>query len=210
MTPQTLAVLVVRGIAPVLRDYLSGLLDRVAALETREATPGPVGPRGPEGIVGPRGLDGPEGPPGRDGRDGQFVQGEPGKDGLNGKDGRPGMDGLGFDNLEGVYDEYGRLTLRCVSGDRVKEWRVPGMVDRGVYKAGEVYLKGDGATFGGSFFIAQQETSDKPETSNAWRLAVKHGREGKQGTEGQKGLDGRHGRDGKDLTYLDPSTGRKY
>jgi hypothetical protein len=111
---------------------------------------------------------------------------------------KDGADGLGFDEMEPVYDEHGRLLLRFVRGDRVKEFRVPGIVDRGVYKSGERYLKGDGATFGGSFFIAQEETSDKPETSSAWRLAVKHGREGKPGPSGEKGLDGKPGRDGKD------------
>ncbi len=125
------------------------------------------------------------------------------------KDGRDGLDGVGFDDLELVEDDKGRPILRCVKGDKVREFRIDGAYC-GVWKAGESYLKGDRVTWSGSLFIARQDTTDKPETSAAWQLAVKHGKEGKPGPEGQKGIDGRHGRDGKDLTYLDPSTGRKY
>ncbi len=125
------------------------------------------------------------------------------------KDGRDGLDGVGFDDLELVEDDRGRPILRCVRGEKVREFRIDGAYC-GVWKAGDSYLKGDRVTWSGSLFIARQDTTDKPETSAAWQLAVKHGKEGKPGPEGQKGLDGRHGRDGKDLTYLDPSTGRKY
>jgi len=91
---------------------------------------------------------------------------------------------LGFDDLDGVYDECGRLSLRFVRGDVVKTWRVPGMVDRGVYREGDSYQKGDGVTFGGGFFIAQQDTTAKPEESlGGWRLAVKRGRDGKDGKD---------------------------
>lgn len=125
------------------------------------------------------------------------------------KDGRDGLDGVGFDDLELVEDDRGRPILRCVKGEKVREFRIDGAYC-GVWKSGDSYLKGDRVTWSGSLFIARQDTTDKPETSAAWQLAVKHGKEGKPGPEGQKGLDGRHGRDGKDLTYLDPSTGRKY
>ncbi len=125
------------------------------------------------------------------------------------KDGRDGLDGVGFDDLELVEDDRGRPILRCVRGEKIREFRIDGAYC-GVWKAGEAYLKGDKVTWGGSLFIARQDTTDKPETTAAWQLAVKHGKEGKPGPEGQKGLDGRHGRDGRDLTHLDPSTGRKY
>lgn len=56
---------------------------------------------------------------------------------------------------------------------------LPVVIDRGVYKQGEKYIRGDGVTFGGSWFIAQCDTEAKPEESQDWRLAVKRGRDGK-------------------------------
>jgi hypothetical protein len=100
------------------------------------------------------------------------------------RDGKDGADGLGFEDMEPVYDEHGRLSLKFVRGEHVKTFRVPGIVDRGVYRDGESYQKGDGATFGGGFFIAQQDTDSRPEeSSGAWRLAVKRGRDGRDGKD---------------------------
>lgn len=114
---------------------------------------------------------------------------------VNGKD---GADGLGFEELDAVYDEHGRLSLRFSRGAIVKTFRVPGIVDRGVYREGDAYEKGDGVTWGGSFWIAQKDTSAKPETNADWRLATKRGRDGKQGQPGPEGKSGLHGKDGKD------------
>jgi hypothetical protein len=53
-------------------------------------------------------------------------------------------------------------------------------LDRGVWREGASYAKGDGVTWGGSWFIAQADApTDKPEASDQWRLAVKRGRDGK-------------------------------
>jgi hypothetical protein len=113
----------------------------------------------------------------------------------DGKDGRDGKDGLGFDELELVEDETGRAVAKFVNGDRVKSIRLPGFVDRGVWRPEYAYVKGDGVTFGGSFFIAQtDQPSGKPEETPDWRLSVKRGRDGKNG---DKGLDGKPGKDGK-------------
>lgn len=147
--------------------------------------PGTVGVAGDKGEIGPPGERGPDGLPGRDGRDGlPGVQGEKGLDGkdgthgANGLNGKDGADGLGFDDMEPVYDEYGRLSFKFTRGDTVKYARIPGIVDRGVYREGESYEKGDGVTFGGAFHIAQQATFAKPGEAG-WRLAVKPGRDGK-------------------------------
>ena len=43
-------------------------------------------------------------------------------------------------------------------------------------------MPGDGTTWGGSFWIAQGETGEKPDTGKGWRLAVKKGRDGRDGT----------------------------
>jgi hypothetical protein len=112
-----------------------------------------------------------------DGKDG--AQGEPGRDGTNGKDGK---DGLGFDDMDLVETEKGTF-LRFMRGDQVKEFRLPIVIDRGVFKEGETYQKGDGVTWGGSFWIAQDETADKPDTGKGWRLAVKKGRDGRDGKD---------------------------
>jgi integrin beta 3 len=79
--------------------------------------------------------------------------------------------------------EDGRTVIvRFTRGDDTREfvWRFPVTIDRGVWREGQ-YAKGDSVTFGGSSWIAQRDTTDKPETSDAWRLAVKRGRDGKDG-----------------------------
>ena len=121
-----------------------------------------------DGIAAPR--------DGRDGRDGQK-----GEDGMAGKDGQDGRDGLGFDDLAVDYDGDRQVTFRFTQGDRVKEFPLvlPIVLDRGVYRPDQDYQKGDAVSFGGSLWIAQEVTQDKPETSAAWRLAVKRGRDGR-------------------------------
>lgn len=96
---------------------------------------------------------------------------------------RDGVDGFGFEDLN--VEQVGERGFRFVfaKGDRHKafEFALPVVIDRGVFKAGTKYAAGDGVTFGGSFWIAQAETTDKPENSKSWRLAVKRGRDGKDG-----------------------------
>ncbi len=105
------------------------------------------------------------------------VKGDPGKDGL---------DGLGFEDMTEELADDGRTIIRRYSrGDQVKEFRfaLSVVLDRGVFKDGTEYTAGDGTTSGGSFWIAQGTTKDKPGTSDAWRLAVKKGRDGKDGRD---------------------------
>jgi len=55
-----------------------------------------------------------------------------------------------------------------------------GLADRGIFKVGEEYRRGEWATHQGSLWICTVETtSDRPGTSAAWRLAVKSGRDGR-------------------------------
>ena len=114
---------------------------------------------------------------GRDGRDGQPGQpGDRGADGINGKDGR---DGLSLDDFDVTID--GRLLTLAVRGaDRVVERtiKLPIPLDRGVYRAGEAYEKGDVVTFGGSQWIATKDTTTKP-PGDDWRCQVQRGRDGK-------------------------------
>lgn len=171
---------------------------------------GQAGPVGPTGTQGEPGIQGKEGPQGRDGRDGlPGVQGEKGLDGKNGTDGKDGTDGVGFDNWQADFDGERTIKFSCGSGERLKEFSfvIPFMLDRGVWKAG-TYLKGDTVTFGGSSWVAQQETTEQPEKSKHWRLAVKRGRDGKDGKDGATGERGLQGRPGVDATQLGPNGGK--
>lgn len=98
---------------------------------------------------------------------------------VEGKDGDPG---LGFDDL--AVDQIGErsFVMRFTRGEQVKEFTLtmPVMLDRGVYRAGEAYQKGDCVTYGGSLWIAQRNTDAKPDGADSgWRLGVKRGRDGR-------------------------------
>lgn len=62
----------------------------------------------------------------------------------------------------------------------VTPFRMPVMIYREIWKEGE-YERGDVVTYGGSAWHCQQKTTDKPGTSSAWKLMVKHGNPGKDG-----------------------------
>jgi hypothetical protein len=165
--------------------------------------PGIQGEKGDPGQDGKDGSDGLVGKDGKDGKDGldavSFLVDQDGhlnvtmsngttkdlgpihgKDGATGKDGAngsDGQDGVGFDDMtcdvrdDGVY-------LVWEKGEVIKEARLPVPIDRGVWKEGS-YKRGESVTWGGSFWIAQEDTTEKPETGKGWRLAVKKGRDGK-------------------------------
>ena len=97
-----------------------------------------------------------------------------GKDGAPGRD---GQDGIGFEDMAFETDAHGRVIAKFQRGDVIKSARLPGIVDRGPFRAGDGYEKGDAVSYGGSLWIAQEPTCDKPEGSKAWRLAVKKGRD---------------------------------
>jgi Collagen triple helix repeat (20 copies) len=186
-----------------LQTANAALVARIADLEAKAPVAGPVGPQGepgvagevgPQGNVGIAGVDGKAGIDGRDGRDGidgkagaDGTAGVDGKDGAPGRDGQPGVpgregaDGLGFDDLDMEYDGERSFKFILRRGDRVKEFEfaAPILLDRGVWQQGN-YVKADGVTWRGSFWIAQRDTSSKPDDNNSgWRLAVKRGRDGK-------------------------------
>ena len=124
------------------------------------------------------------------------VPGPAGKDGTAGRDGKDGADGLGFDDLSTVQDDERSFTIKASRGDRVQvigTARFPVQIQQGVYVEGKSYTKGDVVTWGGSQFCCNEDTITKPETSKAWTLIVKRGRDGK---------------DGRDLTPAVVSVGR--
>lgn len=61
---------------------------------------------------------------------------------------------------------------------------IPAVIDKGIYNPESLYEKGDGVTWAGSYWIANDEPDHKPGTGDGWRLAVKKGRDGKDGING--------------------------
>jgi hypothetical protein len=94
---------------------------------------------------------------------------------------KDGRDGFGFDDMDVLYDGERTITLKFVRGELVKQFpfKLPVPIDRGVWKPGQKYERGDSVSFGGSTFIAQRDTDSKPETDDSFRLSVKRGRDGK-------------------------------
>ena len=108
------------------------------------------------------------------------IIGPPGKDGINGERGKDGADGLGFDDLQGEFDEAKGWVLRFARGEQVKEFAAPVPRDGGVYRPGTLYLKGQYVTAQGSLWLALTDTRDRPgDGSKSWRLIVKRGRDGR-------------------------------
>jgi hypothetical protein len=98
-------------------------------------------------------------------------------------DGKDGLDGTSPEDMAVELLPDGR-TVRFVfvKGEKEFAFQVPFPVvlDRGVFKEGTAYEHGDAVTFGGSLWIAQRATGEKPEGNNTgWRLAVKKGRDGR-------------------------------
>jgi integrin beta 3 len=155
-----------------------------------------------DGKDGRDGADGKDGEPGQAGKDGagiadlvidreghlvaSFTDGRMknlgrivGKDGADGKDGR---DGFSLEHFDTKWDGDRTLTLSFSDGqsEYSHELRMPFVIDRGVFVEGKSYEAGDGTTWGGSFWIAQRDTSARPDSADSgWRLAVKRGRDGK-------------------------------
>ena len=88
---------------------------------------------------------------------------------------KDGKDAVPIESLEITQDERD-ITIKL--GDVERTIRLDTILDRGVWEQ-RAYEKGDAVSYGGSLWIAQQNTEDAPGTSKAWRLAVKRGRDGK-------------------------------
>jgi integrin beta 3 len=183
---------------------------------------GEAGERGADGAPGRDGVDGKDGAPGPAGERGEKGEpGERGPQGERGEKGDPGRDGRDASDIsvvreivadqvaKGLAAAIGTMSLSSPDDGRtlVAEFRIgetivkgevvtAALLDQGVWRE-RAYLKGDGVSWGGSFFIAQRDTSAKPETSPDWRLAVKRGRDGKDGKPGEKGAKGDKGERGE-------------
>lgn len=99
------------------------------------------------------------------------TKGEPGTD---------GKDGFDLANFDIQLGNDGR-TLELLFEDETRKasasFTLPTMIYRGVW-SDAVYQKGDTVTYQGSLFVALEDTSQKPGTSD-WQLAAKRGRDGR-------------------------------
>lgn len=180
-------------------------MERMVAEHVQRAVAAmPVPNDGKDGAPGANGKDGAPGTDGQNGKDGRngldavkFFRDDRGhlivvksdgstddlgeyvgKDGAAGERGKDGIDGVGFDDMSCEVRDDG-VYLVWEKGDLVKEARLPIPMDKGVFKEGQSYRAGDGVTWAGSFWIAQEPTTDKPDSGKGWRLAIKKGRDGK-------------------------------
>jgi hypothetical protein len=106
-------------------------------------------------------------PPGRDGL--------PGRPGTPGEDGKDGRDGFSLESVSLEMKDGRTLVQKYRGGDRemVAEVVLEGMpIDTGIFSSTREYKKGDGATYGGSYWIRLTDGIGAP-PSDQWRLAVK-------------------------------------
>jgi integrin beta 3 len=185
---------------------LGSLAARLAELEARpleKGDPGATGEQGLAGAPGASGEPGPTGPPGPPGaagaRGADGAQGLPGAAGTRGEKGDTGRDGrdagdlalIGSYIVEQVKAEIASVferaaitsadlgrTLNAELAGKSHEIKTAIPLDAGVWTE-RPYVAGDTVSHGGSMFIAQQETTEKPGKSDHWRLAVKRGVDGR-------------------------------
>lgn len=96
---------------------------------------------------------------------------------------KDGKDGIGWDDMTVEHDGKRTVTLKWMKDtvEHSADIVFPCVLDVGFWRDGMEVEKGDGVTFGGSYWIAQEPTATKPEVGNpAWRLAVRKGRDGKR------------------------------
>lgn len=110
----------------------------------------------------------------------------------------------GIAELEIDHDDDRTFTAKARLSDgtvKKKSISLPVVIDKGVFEIEREYLTGDGVTWGGSFWICQEDyTKDRPGQGDGWRLAVKKGRDGRDGKDGidRTATVKTGGKDGKD------------
>lgn len=117
------------------------------------------------------------------------------KDGIDGKDGR---DALDLEDMDLTLDDDGFIHFTFKRGQIEKSFtkHLPTVSDKGVYKSDKKYLRQNGVTHNGCFWIAQIDNpSEAPGVGTQWRMAVKAGRNGKDGAKGDQGPQGTPGQD---------------
>jgi hypothetical protein len=60
-----------------------------------------------------------------------------------------------------------------------KDFTIPSMVYKDLFREGTIYAKGDVVTWAGHMWVCKQETDAKPVEGEVWRIAVKRGQDAK-------------------------------
>lgn len=109
-----------------------------------------------------------------------------------------GRDAIPLEGFDLSLDEDGRtLTVKMQAGETVieKSVKIAAVLDRGIFKHEGTYEKGDGVSYGGSFWIAKcdnpQGVPGSGETD--WRCSVKAGRPGRDLRENASTFDASKG-----------------
>jgi hypothetical protein len=153
-----------------VKNYIDAEL---AVLKSQTPIPGPQGPPGDKGTHGDIGERGEKGETGRDGRDAadltllkSYITEQV----------AAGLEAV-FKAMAISSPDNGR-TLRFAFGEMAHEIKTAIPIDAGVWVE-RSYATGDAVSHGGSLFIAQTDTSERPGKSDQWRLAVKRGNDGR-------------------------------
>lgn len=107
---------------------------------------------------------------------------------------KDGQDALSLENFDMVLGDDGRtVTVKMQAGETVieKSVKIAAVIDRDIFKTGGAYEKGDGVSYGGSFWIAKCDAPKGVPGSGEtdWRCAVKKGRDGKDLRENASTFD---------------------
>jgi hypothetical protein len=100
--------------------------------------------------------------------------------------GPPGPPGFRLEDFAASFDGERTLTLTCRAGDVVKsvDLVLPLPHYEGTYHAGAPYTAGAMVTWEGSLWLCREATSAKPlEGAKTWTLIVKRGRDGRDGKD---------------------------
>lgn len=111
---------------------------------------------------------------------------------------KDGQDALSLENFDiNLADDGRTVTVKMQAGETVieKSVKIAAVIDRGTFKHEGAYEKGDGASYGGSFWIANCDGPKGVPGSGEtdWRCAVKKGRDGKDLRENASTFDASKG-----------------
>ncbi|MNQ38820.1 hypothetical protein D3C85_524140 [compost metagenome] len=111
---------------------------------------------------------------------------------------KDGRDALNLEDFDLTLADDGRtVTVKMQAGETVieKSVKIAAVIDRETFKHEGIYEKGDGVSYGGSFWIAKCDAPKGVPGSGEtdWRCAVKKGRDGKDLRENASTFDASKG-----------------
>lgn len=107
---------------------------------------------------------------------------------------KDGRDALNLEDFDLTLADDGRtVTVKMQAGETIieKSVKIAAVIDRDIFKPAGTYEKGDGVSYGGSFWIAKCDAPKGVPGSGEtdWRCAVKKGRDGKDLRENASTFD---------------------